>query len=137
MGESDPPVDDELSSGSSPLLARSPPQNNAKAESKKRPLCRSSRSISGSPPDIKRGQQRQTPFGTGPRVCAYPARGHSFSVSAHASPIRGNLRPTSDFFSRSSGARGYVIRTPRPTYPKLRAPPRLRYAVICYVRWLR
>ena len=37
MGESDPLVDDELSSGSSLLLACSPPQNNAEAESKKRP----------------------------------------------------------------------------------------------------
>ena len=37
MGESDPPTDDKLSSGSSPLLERSPPQNNAEAESKKRP----------------------------------------------------------------------------------------------------
>ena len=37
MGESDPPSDDELSSDSSPLLARSLPQNNGKAKSKKRP----------------------------------------------------------------------------------------------------
>ena len=39
MGESDPPADDELSSCSSPLLDRSPPHNNAEAESKKRPPC--------------------------------------------------------------------------------------------------
>ena len=32
MGESDPPADDKLSFGSSPLLARSPPQNNIEAE---------------------------------------------------------------------------------------------------------
>ena len=37
MGESDPLNHDELSSGSSPLLARSPPYNNVEAESKKRP----------------------------------------------------------------------------------------------------
>ena len=37
IGESDPPEDDDLSSDSSPLLARSPPQNNAEVESKKRP----------------------------------------------------------------------------------------------------
>ena len=36
MGESDPPVDDELSSGSSLLLARLPPQNNLDAESTKK-----------------------------------------------------------------------------------------------------
>ena len=47
MGESDPPADDELSSGSSPLLDRSPPQNNAEAKSKKRPPRRSSCSVSG------------------------------------------------------------------------------------------
>ena len=37
MGESDPPTDDELSFGSSPLLDHSSPKNNIKAESKKRP----------------------------------------------------------------------------------------------------
>ena len=47
MGESDPPTDDELSSSSSPLLDSSPPQNNDEAESKKRPLRRSSRYVSG------------------------------------------------------------------------------------------
>ena len=38
MGESDPPADDELSYDSTPLPALSPPQNNAKAKSKKRPF---------------------------------------------------------------------------------------------------
>ena len=42
MGESDPSTDDELSSGISPFLYRSPPQNNAEAESKKRPPCQPS-----------------------------------------------------------------------------------------------
>ena len=41
QGNSDPPVDNELSSRSSPLPDHSPPQNNAEAESKKRPLRRS------------------------------------------------------------------------------------------------
>ena len=55
-GESNPPTDDKLSSDSSPLLACSPPQNNAKAESKKRPPCRSSQSISG----VRRRVLRET-----------------------------------------------------------------------------
>ena len=46
-GESDPPADDELSSGGSPLPDRSPPKSNVEAESRKRPLRCSSRSVSG------------------------------------------------------------------------------------------
>ena len=46
-GDSDPPADDELSSGSSPLPHLSPPQNNVEVESRKRPPSRSSRSVSG------------------------------------------------------------------------------------------
>ena len=45
--DSDPPKNDELSSGSSSLPHLSPPQNNVKAESRKRPPTRSNRSISG------------------------------------------------------------------------------------------
>ena len=44
---SDPPADDELSSGSSPLLRHSPPRSNAEVESRKRPPRHSSRAISG------------------------------------------------------------------------------------------
>ena len=58
MGESDPPADDELSSGSSPLLARSPPQNNVEAESKKRPTRRSSRFVSGACRPVRRETSR-------------------------------------------------------------------------------
>ena len=54
MGESDPPADNELSSGSSPLLDRSPNQNNAKVESKKRPPRRFSRSVSGAYRRVRR-----------------------------------------------------------------------------------
>ena len=43
----DPSADDELSSGSSPLLYHSPPRSNAEAESIKRPPCHSSPAISG------------------------------------------------------------------------------------------
>ena len=46
---SDPLADDELSSYSPPLPHRSPPQNNAEAESRKRPPRHSSRAISGRP----------------------------------------------------------------------------------------
>ena len=46
-GDSDRPVDDELSSSSSPLPHLSPPQNNAEAESRKRPPRRSNRFVSG------------------------------------------------------------------------------------------
>ena len=46
-GDSDPPADGELSSGSSPLPDLSPPQDNVEAESKKRPPRCSNRSISG------------------------------------------------------------------------------------------
>ena len=53
-GDSDLPIDDELSLGSSPLPDMSPPQNNVKAESKKRPPRRSSRSVSGMHRRIRR-----------------------------------------------------------------------------------
>ena len=58
MGESDPLENDELSFGSSPLLARSPLQNKEKAEFKKRPLRRSSRSVSGAYRQIRREASR-------------------------------------------------------------------------------
>ena len=58
MGESDPLENDELSFGSSPLLARSPLQNKAKAESKKRPLRQSNRSFSGAYQQILREASR-------------------------------------------------------------------------------
>ena len=46
-GDNDAAVDDELSFGSSPLPDLSPLKNNVEAESRKRPLRRSSRSFSG------------------------------------------------------------------------------------------
>ena len=54
MGESDPPTDDELSSGNSSLLTRSPPQNIAEAESKKRPPLQSNRTVSGARCRVRR-----------------------------------------------------------------------------------
>ena len=45
--DNDPPVDDELSFGSSPLPDPSPPKNNEGAESRKRPSHRSNRYVSG------------------------------------------------------------------------------------------
>ena len=57
-GDSDPPVDDELSSGSSPLPDLSPTLNNAEAEPRKRPLCRSSRFASGLHCRIRREASR-------------------------------------------------------------------------------
>ena len=42
LEDNDAAADDELSSGSSPLPDMTPPKNNVEAESRKRPLCRSS-----------------------------------------------------------------------------------------------
>ena len=61
MGESDPPADDELSFDSSPHLARSPPQNNVDAESKKRPQHRSNWPISGTRLLVRREANRDRP----------------------------------------------------------------------------
>ena len=55
---SDPLADDELSFGSSTLPHHSPPQNNAEAESRKRPLRRSSRSVSGAHRGVRREARR-------------------------------------------------------------------------------
>ena len=46
-GDNDAAADDELSSSSSSLLDLSSPKNNVEAESRKRPPCRSSCSVSG------------------------------------------------------------------------------------------
>ena len=74
------------------------------------------------PTGTKRGQHRQMPFGTGPQICAYLARGHGSSVSTRASSIRGSFRPAFGFFSHCLRTRRYVVLTPRPVYRKLRAP---------------
>ena len=57
----DPPAEDELSSGSSPLLRHSPPRSNAEAEFKKRPPCLSSRAISGTHRRMRREANRDRP----------------------------------------------------------------------------
>ena len=92
MGESDPPVDDELSSGSSPLLNRSPLQNNAKAESKKRPSRRFSRSASGARRRVRREANRDRchselaleymPFKPGGMAPQFPPMHHPFGVAS-------------------------------------------------------
>ena len=72
MGKSDPPTDDELSSGSSPLLTRSPPQNNIEAESKKRPPRRSSRSVSGLYPRYEeRPAETDAIWNWPPNICLF------------------------------------------------------------------
>ena len=59
QGDSDAAVDDELSFGSSPLPDLSPPKNNVEAESRKRPPCRSSRSVSGMHRQVRREISRE------------------------------------------------------------------------------
>ena len=74
LGGSDAVVDDELSSGSSPLPDLSPLKNNMEAESRKRSpapfqlfcQCRAS-------PGTKRNQQRATTVRAGPQKCAHVA----------------------------------------------------------------
>ena len=57
----DPLIDDELSSGSSPLPRHSPPRSNAEAESRKRPPRHSSRAISGTHRQMQREASRDRP----------------------------------------------------------------------------
>ena len=123
MGESDSPTDEKLSSRSSPLLTAHHSRTTQRLNPKKAPSPIQSIRQWHAPLGTKRGQQRQKPFGTGPQICAYLARGYGYSVSARASPIRGSLHPTFGFCFGFSGARGYVVLTLRPTYFKLRAPP--------------
>ena len=52
--DSDAAADDELSSASSHFLVLTPPKNNVEAESRKRPPCRSSRSLSSMPRRVRR-----------------------------------------------------------------------------------
>ena len=58
---SDPPANDKLSSGSSPLLRHLPPQSNAKAESRKRPPRHSSRAINGTHRRTRREANKDRP----------------------------------------------------------------------------
>ena len=58
---SDHPADGEHSSNSSPLPRRSPPQNNAEAESKKRPSRQSSRAVSVAHHQTRREASRDRP----------------------------------------------------------------------------
>ena len=58
-GDSVPTTDDELSSGSSPLPDLSPPKNNVETESRKRPPCCSSRSVSSMHRRVRREISRE------------------------------------------------------------------------------
>ena len=64
---SDAATDDELSFDNSPLPDLTPPKNNAEVESRKRPPCRSSRSVNGMPRRVQhefsreRRQSERTP----------------------------------------------------------------------------
>ena len=92
VGESDPPADDELSSGSSPLLDRSPPLNNAEDESKNRPLRRSSRSVSGVRRRVRREASRDkrhsqlapeyVPIRLGGMAPQFPPMHHPFGAAS-------------------------------------------------------
>ena len=57
----DHPIDDELSSDSSPLPCRSPPQNNAGAESRKRPPRQSSQAVNVAHRRMRREASRDRP----------------------------------------------------------------------------
>ena len=60
-GNSNQPADDEFSSNRSPLPYRSSPQNNAKAESRKKPPRQSSQAISGVGRRMRREANRDKP----------------------------------------------------------------------------
>ena len=87
-------MDDELSSGSSPLPDLSPLKNNMEAESRKRSpapfqlfcQCRAS-------PGTKRNQQRATTVRAGPQKCAHVAQGCSTTTSVHVSYLQGYTHP--------------------------------------------
>ena len=142
MGESDPPADDELSSGSSLLLARSPPQNNAEAESKKRLLRRSNRSVSGARRRVRREASRDRrhselapeymPIQPGGMAPQFLPVHHPFGVASAphlvSFPV---IRGLEDMLSSPLGPHILSYEPPPPP-----PPPGLRYAVICYVRWL-
>ena len=57
--DSDVAADDELSFGNSPLPDLPPPKKNVEAESRKRPPCCSSRSVSGMPRRVRREFSRE------------------------------------------------------------------------------
>ena len=57
--DNDTTTDDELSSGNSPLPDLPPPKKNVEAESRKRPPCRSSRSVSDMPRRVRREFSRE------------------------------------------------------------------------------
>ena len=143
MGESDPPVDDELSSGSSPLLARSLPQNNAEPESTKRASLRSSQFVSG----VRRRVRKETsidrhPSELAPEYMPIRPRGMAPQFSPVHHPFRVASAPylvsfpvvrgPEDMLSSPLGSHILSYESPPPPPPS----PRLHYAIICYVRWL-
>ena len=102
---SDTPADDELSSNSSPLPRRSPPQNNVEAESRKRPPRHFSRDISGACRRMRREASRDRP--------------HSELAPEHMSTRFGGMAPQ---FLPAQDPFG-VAPTPHATsYPPVRGP---------------
>ena len=69
---SDPPADDELSSASSPLPRRSPPQNNEEVESRKRPPRHSSWAICGTRHRMQKEASRTDPIRNWPLSTCLP-----------------------------------------------------------------
>ena len=134
MGESDPPADDELSSGNSSLLDRSPPLNNAEAESKKRPPRRSNRSVSGAHCRVRREANRDrrhselapeyVPIRLGGMATQFPPMHHPFGAA---------FVPHLVSFPFVRGPEDMLSSPPPPPPPPRRG---LRYVFICYVRWL-
>ena len=130
MGESDPPVDEELSSGSSPLLDRSPPQNNAEAEFKKKPPCRSSRSVSGACRQVRKEVDKDRRHSElAPEYVLVPLEGMAPQFPLVHHPFGAASIPHLVSFSAVRGLEDILSSPPSP-------PLWLRYAVICNVQWL-
>ena len=100
---SDHLADDELPSDSSPFPRRSPPQNNAEAESRKRPPCQSSWAVSVARCRMRREAIRDRPVRNWPRNIYLPGSGAwppSFCLSntrsGHLPPCMQHFIPLSE-----------------------------------------
>ena len=100
---SDHPVDDELSSDSSLFPRRSPPQNNAESESKKRPPRQSSRAVSVVHRRMRREARRDRPHSEldpeyisawfGGMTPQFSLEQYSFGVPLDAPALRATFYP--------------------------------------------
>ena len=133
MGESDPPVDDELSYGSSPLLNCSPPHNNAEAESKKRPPCRSNQSIRRVRREANKDRRHSE---LTPEYVLVQLKGMSSQFPSIHHPFGATSVPHLVSFSVVQGLEDMLSSPLGPDILSYEPPSRLRYAVIFYVRWL-